>query len=108
VVILAKRLGRVAQARPIIEDLRRAGLFVTDAVIADALKRAGDPAAPARADDCPSPRTRRLGASRSEGDALIRKHSRRTGRLHDRIPGPRRRSHRYRTRHSHQPRHPHL
>ena len=41
-VILAKRIGRIAQARPIIEDLRRAGLYVSDAVIADALKRAGE------------------------------------------------------------------
>jgi predicted nucleic acid-binding protein len=40
-VILAKRLGRIAEARPIIEDLRRAGLYVKDTVIADALKRAG-------------------------------------------------------------------
>jgi predicted nucleic acid-binding protein len=42
VVILAKRLGRIVEARPIIEDLRRAGLFVTDPVIADALKQAGE------------------------------------------------------------------
>jgi predicted nucleic acid-binding protein len=41
-VILANRLGRIAEARPIIEDLRRAGLYVTDLVIADALKRAGE------------------------------------------------------------------
>jgi predicted nucleic acid-binding protein len=41
-VILAKRLGRIAEARPIIEDLRRAGLYITDGVIADALKRAGE------------------------------------------------------------------
>jgi predicted nucleic acid-binding protein len=41
-VILAKRFGRIAEARPIIEDLRRAGLFITDAVIADALKKAGE------------------------------------------------------------------
>ena len=41
-VILAKRLGRIAEARPIIEDLRRAGLYVTNVVIADALKRAGE------------------------------------------------------------------
>ena len=41
-VILAKRLGRIAEARPIIEDLRRAGLYVTNLVIADALKRAGE------------------------------------------------------------------
>ena len=41
-VILAKRLGRIAEAKPIIEDLRRAGLYVADLVIADALKRAGE------------------------------------------------------------------
>jgi predicted nucleic acid-binding protein len=41
-VILAKRIGRIAQARPIIEDLRRAGVCVTDSVIADALKQAGE------------------------------------------------------------------
>ena len=41
-VILAKRLGRISKARPMIEDLRRPGLFVTDAVISDALKQAGE------------------------------------------------------------------
>jgi predicted nucleic acid-binding protein len=41
-VILAKRLGRIAAARPIIEDLRRVGLYVKDNVIADALKQAGE------------------------------------------------------------------
>ncbi len=41
-VVLAKRLGRIVQARPIIDDLRRAGLYVTDSVIADALKQAGE------------------------------------------------------------------
>jgi predicted nucleic acid-binding protein len=41
-VILAKRLGRITKARPIIEDLRRVGLYVKDDVIADALKGAGE------------------------------------------------------------------
>jgi predicted HTH domain antitoxin len=41
-VILAKRLGRITEARPIIEDLRRVGLYVKDNVIADALKQAGE------------------------------------------------------------------
>ncbi len=41
-VTLAKRLGRIAEARPIIEELRRVGLFVKDDVIADALKQAGE------------------------------------------------------------------
>ena len=42
VVILAKRLGRISEARPIIEDLRRVGLYVKDSVIASALKQAGE------------------------------------------------------------------
>jgi predicted nucleic acid-binding protein len=41
-VILAKRLGRITEARPIIEDLRRVGLYVKENVIADALKQAGE------------------------------------------------------------------
>ena len=42
VVILAKRIGRIAEARPVIEELRRAGLRVSDGVIANALKQAGE------------------------------------------------------------------
>jgi predicted nucleic acid-binding protein len=42
VVILAKRIGRIAAARPVIEDLRRAGLRVSDEVIANALKQADE------------------------------------------------------------------
>lgn len=41
-VILARRIGRIAAARPVIEDLRRAGLRVSQDVIEDALKRAGE------------------------------------------------------------------
>jgi predicted nucleic acid-binding protein len=41
-VILAKRIGRIVEARPIIEDLRRVGLYVKDSVIANALKQAGE------------------------------------------------------------------
>ena len=41
-VILAKRLGRIEEARPIIAHLRRVGLYISDDVIADALKRAGE------------------------------------------------------------------
>jgi predicted nucleic acid-binding protein len=41
-VILAKRLGRITAARPIIDEIRRVGLYVTDNVIADALKQAGE------------------------------------------------------------------
>jgi predicted nucleic acid-binding protein len=42
IVILAKRIGRIAAARPVIEGLDRAGLRVSEAVIEDALKRANE------------------------------------------------------------------
>jgi predicted nucleic acid-binding protein len=42
VVILAKRTGRIAAARPLIEEHRRAGLRASDDVIATALRRAGE------------------------------------------------------------------
>jgi predicted nucleic acid-binding protein len=42
VVVLAKRIGRIAAARPVIEELRNAGLRVTDDVVANALKRANE------------------------------------------------------------------
>lgn len=42
IVILARRIGRIAEARPLILELRRAGLRVSDDVIATALKRAGE------------------------------------------------------------------
>jgi predicted nucleic acid-binding protein len=42
VVILGKRIGKIVEARPVIEDLRRVGLYVTDDVIADALRQAGE------------------------------------------------------------------
>ena len=42
VVILAKRVGRITAARPVIEELRRAGLYVSEEVIAKALKPAGE------------------------------------------------------------------
>ena len=41
-VILAKRIGRIAAARPVIEELRRAGLRVSEEVIANALKPEGE------------------------------------------------------------------
>jgi predicted nucleic acid-binding protein len=41
-VILAKRIGRIVEARPLIEDLRQVGLYVKDDVIADALRQAGE------------------------------------------------------------------
>jgi predicted nucleic acid-binding protein len=42
VVILGKRLGKIAEARPVIEELRRVGLYVKDDVITDALKQVGE------------------------------------------------------------------
>jgi predicted nucleic acid-binding protein len=42
VVILGKRLGKIAEARPVIEELRRVGLHVKDDVITDALKQVGE------------------------------------------------------------------
>ena len=42
VVILAKRVGRITAARPVIEELRRAGLYVSEEVIAKALKPVGE------------------------------------------------------------------
>jgi predicted nucleic acid-binding protein len=42
VVILAKRIGRIAAARPVIEELRRAGLRAGDDVVANALNRANE------------------------------------------------------------------
>jgi predicted nucleic acid-binding protein len=41
-VVLAKRIGRIAEARPVIEELRRAGLRASEAVIANALGRADE------------------------------------------------------------------
>jgi predicted nucleic acid-binding protein len=41
-VILAKRLDWITETRPIIEDIRRVGLYVKENVIADALKQAGE------------------------------------------------------------------
>jgi predicted nucleic acid-binding protein len=42
VVILAKKAGRIAEARPVFEELRKVGLYVTPRVLADALKKAGE------------------------------------------------------------------
>ncbi len=42
IVILARRIGRISEARPLILELRRAGLRVSDDVIAAALRRAGE------------------------------------------------------------------
>lgn len=40
--LLAKRRGRVAEAAPLVEELRRAGLYLSDAVIRDALELVGE------------------------------------------------------------------
>lgn len=42
VVILAKRIGKIVEARPVIEELRRVGLYVRDEVIAGALSQVGE------------------------------------------------------------------
>ncbi|MGC8641189.1 MAG: DUF3368 domain-containing protein [Isosphaeraceae bacterium] len=42
VVILAKRIGKIVEARPVIEDLRRVGLYVKEEVIAGALSQVGE------------------------------------------------------------------
>lgn len=41
-VLTAKRLGSIPVARPVVEDLRRAGLYLDDAFVAAALKRVGE------------------------------------------------------------------
>jgi predicted nucleic acid-binding protein len=38
----AKTRGRVAAARPLVEDLRRAGLYLSDRLINDALSLVGE------------------------------------------------------------------
>ncbi|MGZ3381011.1 MAG: DUF3368 domain-containing protein, partial [Isosphaeraceae bacterium] len=42
VVILAKRIGKIVEARTVIEELRGVGLYVKDEVIAGALSQAGE------------------------------------------------------------------
>jgi predicted nucleic acid-binding protein len=42
VVILAKKAGRITEARPVFEELRKVGLYVAPDVLADALKKAGE------------------------------------------------------------------
>ena len=42
VVILAKRIGKIVEARAVIEELRGVGLYVKHEVIADALKQVGE------------------------------------------------------------------
>lgn len=41
-VILAKRIGPIAEARPVIEQLCRAGLRASEVVVTNALARAGE------------------------------------------------------------------
>ena len=42
VIILAKRIGKIVEARTVIDELRRAGLYVKDEVIAGALSQVGE------------------------------------------------------------------
>ena len=42
VVILAKKIGKIVEARAVIEELRGAGLYVKDEVIAGALSQVGE------------------------------------------------------------------
>jgi predicted nucleic acid-binding protein len=42
IVVLAKQLGKIGVVRPVIEDLVRAGLYVKENVVTEALKQAGE------------------------------------------------------------------
>lgn len=42
IVLNAKRRGLIPLARPVIEDLLRAGLYLSQAVIDEALRRIGE------------------------------------------------------------------
>jgi predicted nucleic acid-binding protein len=41
-VLLAKTLGKIALARPVVDQLRGSGMYLSDAVIDDLLKRSGE------------------------------------------------------------------
>jgi len=41
-VLIAKQRGRIEQARPIVEEMRRAGMWLSDAVLNRALRRVGE------------------------------------------------------------------
>lgn len=41
-VMLAKKRGRLTAARPVLEELRRAGMYLSDAVLNRALKLIGE------------------------------------------------------------------
>jgi len=42
VVLLAKRKGRIDRARPVVEQLRRAGMYLSDDVVSEALALVGE------------------------------------------------------------------
>jgi predicted nucleic acid-binding protein len=46
VVLRAKRQGLIGEARPMIEDLRRAGLYLTDEIVEGALAHLGEATGP--------------------------------------------------------------
>ena len=41
-VLLAKRVGRIPLARPVVERLRASGMYLSDVVINQALERVGE------------------------------------------------------------------
>ncbi|MCW5796794.1 MAG: DUF3368 domain-containing protein [Blastocatellales bacterium] len=41
-VLIAKRRGEIAEARPVLEDLRRAGMYLSDRILNLALKEVGE------------------------------------------------------------------
>jgi predicted nucleic acid-binding protein len=41
-VLLAKRIGRISFARPVVERLRRSGMYLSDSVINEALAQVGE------------------------------------------------------------------
>ncbi|MGC8641465.1 MAG: DUF3368 domain-containing protein [Isosphaeraceae bacterium] len=41
-VLLAKRVGRISLARPVVERLRTSGMYLSDVVINQALERVGE------------------------------------------------------------------
>ena len=41
-VLTAKRKGRIDLARPVLESLRQAGMYLSDQVLEEALKRVGE------------------------------------------------------------------
>jgi predicted nucleic acid-binding protein len=41
-VLIAKQRGEIPAARPVLEELRQAGMYLSDAVLNRALKRVGE------------------------------------------------------------------